>query len=194
MVAEAMSTSFRATDRTAPPFRVLVVDDNRDAADSLGALLRLWGHDTVVAYEGADAVEAARAHRPDLLLLDVGWPGLGGSRLARELRRLPELAAAKLVAVTGRADQALRCLKDGFDCYLVKPVDPESLHQFLAALREGAQPRSRGGELARIYAERASLSRQAAPMIAEGRHQLGSLNGTEPGPPPPKEGGGRPGA
>jgi CheY-like chemotaxis protein len=116
-------------DRLGPAgLRLLVVDDNRDAADSLAVLLGLWGHRPRVAYDGASALRAARAEPPDAVLLDLGMPGLDGYDLAHDLR------PAALIAVTGFADRAHRDRADaaGFDHFFVKPVDPADLCELLA--------------------------------------------------------------
>ena len=84
-----------------PPLRVLVVDDCPDTTATMAILLRLWGHQVWVAHDGLSALAAARACRPDVVLLDVGLPGMTGWELARHLRHLPGLERALLVAVTG---------------------------------------------------------------------------------------------
>src|SRR5207249_10039286 len=83
------------------PARVLVVEDNPDAAQSLGKLLRLWGHEVRTASDGASALEAVRAQPPDVVLLDIGLPELDGYEVARRLRREPGLEGVVLVAMTG---------------------------------------------------------------------------------------------
>ena len=80
--------------------RVLVVEDNRDAADSLRLLLRFFGHEVAVAYSGYDGVRAAELYRPDVVLCDIGLPGLDGYGVARKLRGDPATAQARLIAVT----------------------------------------------------------------------------------------------
>jgi DNA-binding response OmpR family regulator len=114
------------------PLRVLVADDNRDAADSLAMLLRLWGHEAAVAYDGLAAVQTAADWPPDVVLLDVGMPRLDGYAVAQRLRGLP--AGAPLVlAVTGYGDEAHRVRGRGlFDDYLLKPLDTNALHDRLA--------------------------------------------------------------
>jgi len=115
------------------PLRVLVADDCADAADSLALLLQLWGHDVRVVYSGAAALESAAAYRPDVLLLDLAMPGMGGCDLARQLRRRASLKESLLVAITGYADDVHRRigLTAGFDLYLAKPVDPATLEALL---------------------------------------------------------------
>src|SRR5947209_15585154 len=104
--------------------RVLVVDDDRDTADTLALLVKIWGHDVWQAYDGAAALESAAANGPDVVFLDIGMPTMDGFRLARALRHRAALADTLLIAVTGYADRAHRLLADGvIDQYLVKPVD-----------------------------------------------------------------------
>ncbi|HET6574058.1 MAG TPA: chemotaxis protein CheB [Fimbriiglobus sp.] len=120
---------------TAPtPRRVLVVDDNVDAAQSEAVLLRMSGHEVHVAHSGPDALEAAAAFRPEVVLLDIGMPGMDGYEAARQLRRLPGLEAVKLVALSGYGtdEDRHRSAAAGFDAHLVKPADPVALTKFLA--------------------------------------------------------------
>ncbi len=81
--------------------RVLVVDDNRDAAESLGMLLKLLGADVHVVYNGLDALEALTAYRPAVVLLDIGMPNMDGHEVARKIRRRPEFQDVTLIALTG---------------------------------------------------------------------------------------------
>ncbi len=115
--------------------RILVVDDNRDAADSLGLLLRFLGHEVRVAHDGPAALEAARAWRPAVVLLDIGMPGMDGYAVARALRALPELEGVVLIALTGwgQEEDRRRSRAAGFDHHLIKPVDLEALQALLAA-------------------------------------------------------------
>jgi CheY-like chemotaxis protein len=112
--------------------RVLVVDDDKDTADSCSMLLQLWGHEVRQTYDGTAALEVARAFRPDVLLLDIAMPGLDGCRLAQELRRQAGFEGTLLIAVTGYGDQAHRRQWEAdFDHYLVKPVDPATVARLL---------------------------------------------------------------
>jgi CheY-like chemotaxis protein len=113
--------------------RILVVDDLRDTADSLALLMRLWGHETVVACDGADAVHVAAANLPDVVLLDIGLPILDGYEVARPLRQMPGTVKALLVAITGygRAEDVRRCKDAGIDYHFQKPVDPSQLREVL---------------------------------------------------------------
>jgi PAS domain S-box-containing protein len=119
----------------APPsgLRVLVVDDNVDAADSLAALLRLGGQAVTVAYDGRTALEHASSERPDVVLLDIGLPGMNGYEVAGALRTL--LGDGVLIAAVtgyGQDADARRAAEAGFDHHLVKPVDAGSLERVLA--------------------------------------------------------------
>ena len=109
--------------------RVLVVDDNRDLADSVAALLALSGHEVHRAYDGTSAVETALRVLPQIVLLDVGLPGLDGFEVARRLRSLAALRGLRIVAVTARGSQAdrARACECGVDRYYVKPVAPRFL-------------------------------------------------------------------
>jgi CheY-like chemotaxis protein len=123
--------------------RVLVVEDNRDAADSLALLLRLWGYHVLVAHDGATGLELALRERPDLVVLDIALPGMDGWELAGRLRAEPTLQGVVLLAVTGLGTDADRDRSDaaGITFHLVKPVDPELLQKLLAVLatRPGSQ-------------------------------------------------------
>ena len=112
-----------------PRRRVLVVDDNADAADGLAMLLRAHGLDVHVAYRGADALSIASATRPDLVLLDLGLPDMAGEDVARRLRQSEWARATRLIAITGWGQEAdrERTRAAGFDVHLVKPVDPDEL-------------------------------------------------------------------
>jgi DNA-binding response OmpR family regulator len=112
--------------------RVLVVDDNEDAADSSSTLLQLWGHDVRVAYSGKVALESVTTFEPDVFLLDIALPRMSGFEMARRFRG--RFQGALLIAVTGYADAAHRVLGEeaGFDLYLVKPVEPSVLETLLA--------------------------------------------------------------
>jgi CheY-like chemotaxis protein len=118
--------------------RVLVVDDNRDATDSLINLLELMGHEARAAYDGLEAVDAARAFTPHVVLLDIGLPVINGYEAARRIRELPGGEQVRVVAVTGwgQASDKRRALQAGFDHHLTKPVTLEQLQQVLFVPRE----------------------------------------------------------
>jgi CheY-like chemotaxis protein len=113
--------------------RILVVEDNRDTADSLRLVLALYGHEVAVAYSGHDGVRAAEQYQPDVVLCDIGLPGLDGYGVARKLRESPTTAKARLIAVTayGRDEDRYRSHEAGFEQHLVKPVDPDDLQRVL---------------------------------------------------------------
>ena len=114
--------------------RILVVEDNRDSADSLRLLLELSGHEVAVAYSGHDGVQAAEQYQPEVVLCDIGLPGLDGYGVARKLRDNPTTAQARLIAVTayGRDEDRRRSHEAGFELHLVKPVEPAALGKLLA--------------------------------------------------------------
>ncbi len=118
----------------APP-RVLVVDDNRDCADSLALLLKLWGYAPAVAYDGPSALALASADPLAAALLDIGLPGMDGCEVARRLRAMPGAARALLVAVTGRGqdEDVRRCYEAGIDLHFVKPYDTVELWRALSS-------------------------------------------------------------
>ena len=122
--------------------RILVVDDHRDAADSLGLLLQFLGNDVRIAHDGPEALEAVRAYRPGIVLLDIGMPGMDGYEVARRLRAQPELEGLALVALTGwgQEEDRRRSCAAGFDHHLVKPVDLPALQALLASLAPGQGP------------------------------------------------------
>ena len=118
--------------------RVLVVDDLRDGADSLALLLEIWGHRSAVAYTGESALEVAMTFRPDVVLLDIGLPGLDGFEVARRLRQLPGLARCRLMALTGnrQVDDLERSKEAGMDYHFLKPMDLTFLRGLLATAGE----------------------------------------------------------
>ncbi len=119
--------------------RLLVVDDNRDAADSLALLLRLHGVEVLVAYDGASALEKVRAFRPEIALLDLGMPGLDGFQVASRIRKERDLDGVVLVALTGwgQPEHRRQSSEAGFDHHLVKPVELGDLRQLVALRPRG---------------------------------------------------------
>jgi CheY-like chemotaxis protein len=109
--------------------RVLVVEDNRDAAESLRRLLYHYGYEVAVAYTGQEGLRAAKRMRPDVVLCDIGLPDSNGFVVAAALREDPQTCEARLIAVTayGQDEDRRRAREAGFDLHLVKPVDPEVL-------------------------------------------------------------------
>jgi CheY-like chemotaxis protein len=114
--------------------RVLVVDDNVDAAESIAMILRESGYDVRCVHDGPSALQAAKAYRPDVVVLDIGLPGMSGYDVARQLREQPEFRRTPLVAVTGYGQEEDRRLSQeaGFDHHLTKPVDPDALQAFVS--------------------------------------------------------------
>jgi CheY-like chemotaxis protein len=114
--------------------RVLVADDNRDAADSIAILLELSGHEVRVAHDGRTALSLAQVFRPDVSLLDIGMPDLSGYEVAQALRRESWGAKIRLIALTGwgQEDDRRQAQEAGFDHHLTKPIDPETLELVLS--------------------------------------------------------------
>jgi CheY-like chemotaxis protein len=132
----------------APPARrILVVDDNRDAADSLGMLLRLMGNEVHTAHDGLEAVGAAAAFQPDVVLLDIGLPKLNGYEAARRIREQEGGAGVLLVALTGwgQEEDRRRSHEAGFDHHMTKPVDFEVLQKLLAETNPARSNRRTNG-------------------------------------------------
>ena len=120
---------------------MLVVDDDSDAAESLMRLLEVFGHEVRVARDGPAALELACADVPDVMLVDVGLPGMDGCEIARRARLTPALREVWLVAFTGYGSDGdrQRTLVAGFDLHLTKPVDPTSLRVLLVRHGEAAR-------------------------------------------------------
>jgi signal transduction histidine kinase/ActR/RegA family two-component response regulator len=117
---------------------VLLVEDNRDAAESTTMLLEVLGHAVAVAHDGPAALSSATCSPPDVMLVDLGLPGMDGYEVARRIRRQPSLRRTVLVALTGygRAEDRQRSAAAGFDHHLVKPIDVEALETILAGVRK----------------------------------------------------------
>ena len=115
------------------PRKVLIADDNRDAADTLAALLRLDGHQTELSFDGEAALGAYSSFEPDVCLFDIGMPGRSGYELARAIRALPGGQRPLLIAITGWGQESDRqqALRAGFDHHLTKPVDPQQLAELI---------------------------------------------------------------
>lgn len=115
--------------------RVLVVDDNRDSADSLSMLLKIMGHDVQTAYDGPEALESVAHYHPDVVLLDIGLPSMSGYDVAGTLQSAPDRPHMVLIAVTGygQDEDRRRSREAGFDHHLVKPVDAASLNKLIAS-------------------------------------------------------------
>jgi len=122
-----------------PVRRILVVDDNVDAAESLALLLRLGGHEVRVAYDGPTALKMAADDPPEIAFFDIGMPGMDGYDLATEFRSRPALQGARLVALTGwgQDEDRRRSKEAGFDAHEVKPVGTQALERLLGAETSG---------------------------------------------------------
>jgi signal transduction histidine kinase/ActR/RegA family two-component response regulator len=120
----------------APPRRVLIVDDNEDAANSLAMLLSHAGHDVQVAYSGREALALVESFQPEVALLDIGLPEMDGYELATRLQAIPRLNATRLIALTGygQSEDRQRSRAVGFSDHLVKPVDLPALERALAGI------------------------------------------------------------
>ena len=119
--------------------RILLVDDNRDSADSLAMLLKVMGHEVRIAHDGLEAVEGAATFQPHVILLDIGLPRLNGYEAARRIREQQRHKDLTLVALTGfgQDEDRRRAEEAGFDAHMVKPVDFAALAKLLAASRAG---------------------------------------------------------
>ncbi len=113
--------------------RVLVVDDNRDAAESMGMLLEMSGCKVRIAFDGPEALRIAEEYVPEVVLLDIGMPGMDGYEVARRLRASPKTRSARLIALTGwgQAEDKQRTAAAGFDEHFTKPVEPDLLGKLL---------------------------------------------------------------
>ena len=142
-VASAVVASDRVAASTP---KVLIVDDNRDAADSLHALLRDHGFACASALDGPSGLETVAAFEPDVVLLDIGLPGLDGYEVARRIRALPQGEKYLIVAVTGYGEERdrERSAQAGFDAHLVKPVDFDQLLAIIHAMSRAAEPAAAG--------------------------------------------------
>lgn len=120
---------------------ILVVDDNRDAADALAHLIAAFGYTVKAVYSGEAAVEASGTFAPDMALIDIGMPGLDGYETVKQIRKQRPAAQVILVAVTGRSgeEDKQRAYECGFDLYVPKPMSVEKLKELLSLLDpEGA--------------------------------------------------------
>ena len=121
--------------------RLLVVDDNKDAANSIAMLLRAFGYEVKVAYSGASAIETALTFQPHAAFLDIGMPEMDGYEVARHFRQDPQLHRMRLAALTGygRESDQQHSHEAGFDTHMIKPVEPKAIHEFLAPLTTTAE-------------------------------------------------------
>jgi CheY-like chemotaxis protein len=141
-VSRMLTEMFRPFGKSEKParnttlHRALIVDDDVDAAATLSLLLRLGGHTTAIAHDGMEALKVAAEIKPDVVLLDLGLPGVNGYEVARTIRRQPEFGTPFLVAVTGwnAPEERLRTKEAGFDEHLTKPVDISMIELLLSNL------------------------------------------------------------
>ncbi|MEO7435692.1 MAG: response regulator [Candidatus Binatia bacterium] len=142
LVDPAEPASAAALPAKTPRRRVLVVDDNADAADSLVVLLDLDGHEAKAVYGAAAALAEVSAYEPDVVLLDIGLPEMDGYEVARRLRALTPWRPLRLIALTGygHAEDRARALGAGFDDHIVKPVEFAALARTLAADHDQGAP------------------------------------------------------
>jgi CheY-like chemotaxis protein len=133
------------TEKRAKGLRILVVDDNKDAADALSKLLQLWGHTVRTAYDEL-AVDLVPAFQPEAVLLDIGMPRMDGHTMAPQVRQRCANQGVLVIAVTGFHDEAVRkrSQEAGFDHYLVKPVDTNALKKLLDQKLLGKQQQAAG--------------------------------------------------
>jgi CheY-like chemotaxis protein len=140
LLAQPVSTAKTSAEQTAqtmiPDRKILVVDDNADAADSLSEALQMLGHLVQVAYDGPSALRVAQTFQPDLALLDIGLPAMDGYELGQQLRASSSNTLLKLVALTGYGQETdrRRTADAGFDRHLVKPVDFDRLQAVIEEL------------------------------------------------------------
>ncbi len=141
LVGASLCRRWTMRENTPPaPLRVLVVDDWPDTVESMATLLRLWGHDVRIAHDGPAALALADSYRPDVVLLDMGLPGMDGLEVARRMRDNPRLTGILLVCLSGygRENDAQLAREAGCDLHLLKPVEPNVLQRLLAS-RQNAQ-------------------------------------------------------
>ncbi|WP_372826389.1 response regulator [Polaromonas sp.] len=136
LAAEALVPAARHVSPSVAGHRILVVDDNVDAAEAMAMLLDLSGHDVRSAFSGEAGLEMALSFRPDVVFLDIGLPGMNGYEVAEKLLADPATAATRLIALTGwgTEDDIRKSKVAGFYAHLTKPVDPDAVAALLATL------------------------------------------------------------
>jgi CheY-like chemotaxis protein len=127
-----------------PARRVLVIEDNPDAAETLREMLEMNGHEAEITHNGRDGIEKARAFRPDIIFCDIGLPDMDGYAVARGIRSDPTLASTLLVALTGYAlpEDRLHAAEAGFDRHLTKPVSVAQIEEALSTVMRAGGARS----------------------------------------------------
>jgi CheY-like chemotaxis protein len=133
-----ISASDAKQTAASPRRRLLVVDDNRDFTDTMAVLLEAIGHEVRTAYDGREVAAIVAEFKPQVVLLDIGLPGIDGYEVARRLRASPQYSGTVLIAVSGYGQQAdrNRAQEAGFDHHLVKPVDPDKLAGLIESLAQ----------------------------------------------------------
>jgi CheY-like chemotaxis protein len=149
--------------------RILIVDDDRDSADSLATLAGLWGHETRTAYDGAAALQTISAYRPAVVVLDLAMPRLDGTAIARQLRQQTALPGPVLIAMSGFADANVRqrCANAGFDHFFCKPLDLDAFCTLLATLKQNLRLLDRTAEL---LEKNGALAADIRDALYESRH------------------------
>lgn len=137
-------SAFKTLQEPRPGRRVLIADDNKDAAESLAMLLQMGGHEVCVAHDGRAALDLAQSFRPEVALLDIGMPKLSGYEVATHLRGEPWGATIRLFALTGWGQDGdrQRTKESGFDLHLTKPIDLDALESLLSDNVRIATPQS----------------------------------------------------
>jgi two-component system CheB/CheR fusion protein len=140
VAAPAADASSTAQSHARRPLRILIVDDNRDAAETMAMLIQAIGHEARMVHEGSAAAKAARSYAPDLVLLDIGLPGMDGYQVARQFKGYDDLRHIRLAAATGygQDQDRKRAVEAGFDEFLVKPISFESLQKLIGRLGDPA--------------------------------------------------------
>ena len=140
--ASAVAKSTLAHTRSGTKRRILVVDDNVDAASTVCALLKAWEHDVEAAYNGQSALELVKTFRPEIILLDIGLPGMSGYEVAKSLRSDPASSGIVIAALTGYGQESdrARSFEAGFDYHITKPPDPNILETLLVSPRPTLRP------------------------------------------------------
>ena len=146
--------------------RVLVVDDNRDGADSFARLIKIWGHDVRPTSDGEEGLKAAIEYEPDCLFLDINMPRMDGYALATHLRQHQGMNQAKMVALTANFD-SVRGMKAGFDYHFVKPADLAVIQGLLTMLDEVVKVAKKTEELARENVKLAGETKQLIKDVKE---------------------------
>src|SRR5436190_4804062 len=131
-------------------FRALIVDDNRDAAETLAMMVNFWGFEARTAYDGKQALDMVDSFQPDCFVLDIAMPGMDGYELARRIRQRPDLPASRIIALSAYSgeDHLNRVREAGFDYHLTKPADPGELERLFRMLAQAIKLAERTEALA----------------------------------------------